>query len=42
MSDKFRYFAYYTLIAGSIVVVLGIIELFSGHVIQQTIMGMLA
>ena len=42
VSDKFRYFADDTLIAGSIVVVLGIIELFSGHVIQQTIMGMLA
>lgn len=42
VSDKFRYFAYYTLIAGAIVVILGIIELFSGHVIQQTITGMLA
>ena len=42
VSDKFRYFAYYTLIAGAIVVILGIIELFSGHVIQQAITGMLA
>lgn len=42
VSDKFRWFAYYTLTAGTIVVVLGVFELFSGHMIQQAVTSMLA
>ena len=41
VSDKFRFFAWYTLIAGGVVTVLGLFELFSGHLLQQMIVGML-
>lgn len=40
-SDKFRIFAVYTLILGSITVVLGVIEKISGHAIQTLITGLI-
>lgn len=41
VSDRFRYFAYYTFIVGSIIVGLGLYEQFSGHALQQMIVAML-
>ena len=41
VSDKFKIFAYYTLIAGAIVVALGIYEQVSGHALQQAVIALL-
>lgn len=41
-SDKFRYFAWYTLILGLIVLVVGIAEQLNGHALQQAIMATIA
>lgn len=38
-TDKFKYFAWYTLALGSLVTVVGIIELLSGHAIQRMLLG---
>ncbi len=38
-TDKFKYFAWYTLALGSVVTVIGIVELLSGHAIQRMLLG---
>lgn len=38
-TDKFKYFAWYTLTLGSVVTVFGIVELLSGHAIQRMLLG---
>jgi undecaprenyl-diphosphatase len=40
-SDKFKYFAWYTLILGAATVVIGLIERFAGHPLQGAVMGLL-
>lgn len=37
--NKLRYFGYYTLTLGTIVVIIGVIDLFSGHMIQNFFIG---
>lgn len=37
-NNSFKYFSYYTLIVGAIVIVLGIVELATGHAIQKMFM----
>ena len=41
VSDKFKIFAYYTLIAGTVVVALGIYEQLSGHALQQAVIALM-
>jgi len=41
-SDKFKYFAWYTLVLGIVVLVIGIIELAAGQPIQNAIMAAMA
>lgn len=40
-SDKFAYFAWYTLILGVVTIITGVIEQFNGHAIQQWVVGMM-
>ena len=40
-SDKFRIFAIYTLVLGSIVVILGIVEKVTGNAVQAFITGLI-
>lgn len=42
VSDKFKYFAWYTLILGIVVVALGIYEQAGGHALQQAVMAGMA
>ena len=40
-SDKFRIFAIYTLVLGSVVVILGIVEKITGNAVQAFITGLI-